>query len=90
MTSQYPIIDYSPESDAIYVALTDRLVSRQRHLDDYRILDLAEDGSIVGVELLGVSGGVDLTGLPNQAVLRQAVEPIIAEIARRQSESAAD
>lgn len=90
MTTQYPTIDYSPESDAVYVTITDKPVSKQHFLDDYRIIDLAEDGSVVGVEFLGVSGGIDLTGLPNQEALRQAVEPVIADVTRRQSESAAD
>ena len=90
MTTQYPTIDYSPESDAVYVTLTDKPASRQKFLDDYRIVDLAEDGSVVGVEFLGVSGGIDLTDLPEQDLLRRAVGPVLADVAKRQAESAAD
>ena len=43
---------------------------------DLRTIDYSNDGGIVGVELLGVSGGVDLLDVPH----RHKVEELINEL----------
>ena len=65
------------ESDAVYVYVTDRSernttrfvtvdrgVVRTRALDENRLLDLDDTGEVLGIELLNVSHGVVLAGLP--------------------------
>jgi uncharacterized protein YuzE len=68
--------EYDPEADAIYVWLSDRPLARTLTLDDSRNVDLAEDGTAVGVELLGVSGGIDLSDIPQ----RPTVERLISQL----------
>lgn len=59
-------LTYDPEADAIYVYLTseDASPTDQVELDDRRTVDYDDSGEAVGVELLSVSQGVDLAGLP--------------------------
>ncbi len=42
--------------------------------DDRRRIDFAADGSVRGIELLYVSGGVDVTGLPEPGRLGRLLE----------------
>jgi len=44
-------------------------------LDGSRLIDYAEDGGPVGIELLEVSDGVNLDGLPQ----RDVIERLLAE-----------
>jgi uncharacterized protein YuzE len=67
---------YDQESDAIYVLLTDGEVERSTQLDDFRIIDHSADGAVIGVEFLGVGGGVDLSDIPH----RHKVEKLINEL----------
>ena len=72
--------EYDPGADALYVYFSSRAYSHGRDLDAGRRIDYAADGSVVGVELLSPSVGVDLTGLPNPttiaAVLRHLNLPV--------------
>ena len=52
------------EADAAYVYVTDRPVARTRTLDENRLLDLDSNGDVRGIELLNISHGVELEGLP--------------------------
>ena len=52
------------EADAAYAYLTDLPVARTRTLDENRLLDLDHNGDVRGIELLNVSHGVELAGLP--------------------------
>jgi uncharacterized protein YuzE len=61
--------EHDTEADAVYVYFSDREYSHGRDLDVGRRIDYAADGSVVGVELLSPSIGVDLTGLPRAADL---------------------
>ena len=59
------LITYDPEADALYAEL--RCAEgkvRTREIDDRRLVDVDESGEAVGVELLFVSRGVNLEGLP--------------------------
>jgi uncharacterized protein YuzE len=72
------MMSYDAEADAIYV---DFAVERSgqivtRDLGDGRYLDIDERGEVVGVELLGVSQGFSLEGIPRAeeiAVLLRSV-----------------
>ena len=56
--------EYDPYADALYVYFSDREYSHGRDLDSLRRIDYAADGSVIGIEILSPSVGVDLTGLP--------------------------
>lgn len=76
MTAFRPHATHDPEADAIYVYLIDAKVARSKSVDDFRNIDYSKDGAVVGVELLGVGGGVDLSDIP----YRETVERLIGEL----------
>lgn len=47
-------VSKDPEADAVYLVYSDDAPVRQRRLDDHSMLnvDYADDGSIVGIEML--------------------------------------
>ena len=57
-------VEYEPGSDAAYVQFLDAPVAYTQMIDDGRILDYAASGAVLGLELLGIKGGVRLSGLP--------------------------
>ena len=68
-------VRYDPEADAIYVTFqeSDGRV-HSRNLGDWRrVVDYNEDGEPVGVELLAVSTGLDLDGLPQAEAIGAAI-----------------
>ena len=64
------MITYDSTADAIYIYLTDAgpegRAARTVPIDDARMVDYDAAGIVLGVELLGVSHGVDLEGLPEK------------------------
>jgi uncharacterized protein YuzE len=69
-------IEHDAEADAIYVTLSRQDVARTvevRPGDVNRMVDYAADDDVVGVELLSVSHGVDLTGVPQAAQIAAAL-----------------
>jgi uncharacterized protein YuzE len=64
MTPELPTIEYDREADAAYVQLRNLPYTVGKDLDDDRRIDYAADGSPIGVELLNVSLGVKIKGLP--------------------------
>jgi uncharacterized protein YuzE len=63
MTKRFQIeIDH--EADAAYVTIEERPIARTTELDIHRMLDLDDTGQVVGIELLRISSGVSLSGLP--------------------------
>jgi uncharacterized protein YuzE len=60
------MITYSEESDAVYIQLSDEKIVRTQIIDDARFVDYDANGNVVGIELLGASGGLDLRELPEQ------------------------
>lgn len=62
--------EYDAETDALYVYLRrEGAVAKTYPLDDSRLVDVDEKGQPVGVELLGVSRGIRLDGLPEPEAL---------------------
>jgi len=55
---------YDQEADAIYITLRSEPYAYGIDLDDERRIDYASDHQEIGVELLSVSRGVNLYGLP--------------------------
>jgi uncharacterized protein YuzE len=67
-------VQYDPEADAIYVRLRESEGSiRTERVDERRMVDYNAGGDVVGVELLSVSRGVDLTGLPEASRIADAM-----------------
>lgn len=69
-------VEYDPEADGAYVYLhADQSYeyASTRRLDAYRALDVAKDGTPIGVDFMVVSRGVDLRGLPRPAALAKAL-----------------
>jgi uncharacterized protein YuzE len=59
-------VEHDPEANALYVHLSDKPYAYGKDLDHERRVDYSEDGTPIGVELLCVDKGVDLTGLPTR------------------------
>ncbi len=58
-------VQYDPDADAVYVKLrAHEGRTRGRRLDDRRVVHYDAEGNVVAVELLFVSQGMDLKGLP--------------------------
>lgn len=77
------MITYDSEADAIYVYLTDegpaaKAVRVALLDDDARMVDYNEAGDVIGVELLGVTGGFDLAGLPEQDRIQAGLSKLAA------------
>lgn len=53
-------------ADAIYIKLSDKPYAYGKDLDDLRRVDYASYNTPIGVELIGISGGVNLYGLPHK------------------------
>lgn len=69
--------DYDAEADAIYITFRKpEGAVETEFVDDARYVDYDEAGNMVGVEILGVSQGVDLTGLPEAKRLAEALNSI--------------
>jgi uncharacterized protein YuzE len=56
--------EYDAEADAIYVYLRHARPVKTVAIDDFRNVDYDGQGRVVGVELLDVSGGIDLHDVP--------------------------
>ena len=66
---------YDPEADAIYVGFREHEGRvRSRNAGDWRrVIDYDDTGEPVGVELLAVSTGLDLDGLPEAEAIGAAI-----------------
>lgn len=59
-------LEYDRDADAIYVSLRDLPYAYGEDLDHRRRIDYGTDGLPIGIELLGVSRGVNVDDLPEQ------------------------
>lgn len=62
------------EADAAYIYLSDEPYAYGRDLDDLRRIDYASYNTPIGVELLCVSKGVNLYGLPRKGEIAEILE----------------
>lgn len=60
-----PRVSYDPEADAVYVKFLDLPTLSVESLDDERHINRGALGCVVGVELLCVSTGVNLSSVPH-------------------------
>lgn len=75
-----PRLEYDRAADAAYIRLRDLPYARGEDLDQDRRIDYAADGGPIGVELLEVSAGVNLDGLPQQEVVASLLRTLRFEI----------
>ena len=75
MARQLPTVRYDKEADAIYVHLHDGRAVRTQFMDDLRMIDVDTDGTVVGIEFLDVSGGIDLHEVPFRQTVETLIEP---------------
>ncbi len=69
-------VQQDPEADAAYVYMRGgegAPYGSTRRLDNFRAVDVAADGSLIGVDFMVVSRGVDLRGLPELEALAEAL-----------------
>ena len=64
---------FDREHDVAYVEFSSADSARQIALDDATIVDYAADGSVVGVEFISPSRGVNLSGVPRAADIEREV-----------------
>ena len=62
-------LSHDPEADALYITLSLGPYSWGHELDSDRRVDFGPDNQPIGIELLNVSLGVDLSDLPHRSAL---------------------
>lgn len=68
-------LHHDPDADAIYIRLSDLPYAFGEDIDRERRIDYAANGEPIGIEILGVSEGIDTRGLPQEtAISRRAAE----------------
>jgi uncharacterized protein YuzE len=65
---------YDHNSDCAYISINDLPHAYSKEIDEARFVDYAKDDTVIGVELLYVSGGVDVSGLPHEAEISKILE----------------
>ena len=70
-------LEYDSEADAIYVTFRQpNGAVETEFIDDARYVDYDAVGNVVGVELLGVSKGIDLEGLPEAKKIAEVLNAV--------------
>ncbi len=59
--------------DILYLRFQKAKIAACREFGDLRNLDYDSDGHLIGVELIGLPGGVSLLGLPEAERIREAL-----------------
>ena len=59
--------------DILYLRFLRAKIARCEEVDDLRCADYDSDGNLIGVELIGLPGGVSLDGLPEAERIRDAL-----------------
>jgi hypothetical protein len=68
-------VEYDREHRVLYIRLDpSKPHGYTRSLDLYRVVDYADDGTPIGVELISPNRGVDLTGLPQPEKIQEVLD----------------
>ncbi len=59
--------------DILYLRFLRAKIAVSREVDDLRCADYDSEGRLIGVELIGLPGGVSLVGLPEAERIRDAL-----------------
>ena len=73
MAMDQSTVRYDQEADALYVQLGPGPSVRTSNLGDLRLVDYSAEGSVVGVEFISVSEGIDLSGVPERSAVERAI-----------------
>lgn len=65
---------HEPDADCAYILINELPHAYSKEIDEARFVDYAEDGSVIGVELLYISGGVDVSDLPYASQIAELLE----------------
>ncbi len=57
-------VEYDKAHDVAYFRLSPGRTTRQVRLDPARVVDYGADGSVIGVEFISPSHGIDVAGVP--------------------------
>jgi uncharacterized protein YuzE len=77
-------VDTDPKADAIYIKLIDEPIGYSQELDCNRVIDYTiNPGKPVGIDLLAVSQGVDLSGLPETEKVEQILKGLGIKIVNK-------
>ena len=68
------IYEYGPDSDCAYILINDLPHAYSKEIDDARFIDYAADSTVIGIELLYVSSGIDISDLPYQSEIAKLLE----------------
>jgi len=66
--------EYDANADCAYILINGLPYAYSQEIDETRFVDYAEDGTVIGIELLYVSGGVDTCDLPYEAEVARLLE----------------
>ncbi len=65
-------VETDPTADAVYIQFLDEPVGYTKELDENRVIDYnLNSGSPIGIDLLAVSEGVKLGGLPEAETIEK-------------------
>lgn len=70
---KHPVVTYDEDADVLYVCLSEGEVAETRNLGDLRLIDFGDDGSVIGVEFVSASQGIDLGGVPFGPTVASAI-----------------
>ena len=65
---------YDYNTDCAYILINKLPYSHSEEIDETRFVDYAEDDTVIGVELLYVSGSVDTSDLPYESEITKLLE----------------
>lgn len=65
-------VEHDRRHDAAYFEFSTANAARQVRLDEARIIDYGADGSVVGVEFISPSRGINLMGVPHADEIERA------------------
>lgn len=68
-----PRVSYDEEADVLYVEFAPGDIARTVALGDLRLVDEGRDGTVLGVEFISASQGIDLSGMPRRLEIEQAI-----------------
>ena len=67
-------VSWYPNEDSISIRLSDKAFAHGKDLDDKRHIDYAADDTPIGVVLMDISNGVDISDLPDQKAIEDALD----------------
>lgn len=71
-------VSYDSDADAVYVRFERDApeVVETREIDTWRYADYGADGTVIGIEFLRASHGIDLEGVPHATEVREAIRAL--------------